>query len=133
MVFIYLRLQDEMETVKFAGNQGRGKDILTIEKAEREEREAAMKAKLQQQQEQQQQKDGEEEAPPPILPQEFDAKGYSDDDAIFNRKRIFGRKKHRKLNSLEYDSEDDAYSDEDFKGTRYETKKSIPFIAFLSQ
>lgn len=114
VVINFVFFQDEIETVKFAGNQGRGKDILTIEKAEREEREAAMKAKQQQQQIQ----EGEKEAPPPVVPKPHDEKGYSDDEAIFNRKRIFGKKKHRKLNSLEYDSEDDAYSDEDFKGTR---------------
>lgn len=34
-------------------------------------------------------------------------------------RKFLGRKKHRRLNSLDISSEDDADSDEDFKGSRY--------------
>ncbi|XP_064214033.1 remodeling and spacing factor 1 isoform X2 [Tribolium castaneum] len=101
-------IQDEMEAVKGAGNQGRGKDIATIVNAEKEEM-----------------KNEEIEPLPPVVPvndKDRDAKPvFSEDEAIqSSRKKIIGRKKHRKLNSLDISSEDED-SDEDFKGTSSES------------
>jgi remodeling and spacing factor 1 len=112
-------IQDEMEAVKGAGNQGRGKDIATIVNAEKEEErkkesEVAVAEEC------------EEEPLPPVVPvQEKDKEAkplYSDDEPVQGiRKKIIGRKKHRKLNSLDISSADDSDSDEDFKGTSSES------------
>ncbi|XP_044262904.1 remodeling and spacing factor 1-like [Tribolium madens] len=104
-------IQDEMEAVKGAGNQGRGKDIATIVNAEKEEE---MKKE-----------EIEKEPPPPVVPvndKDKEAKPvFSEDETIqSSRKKIIGRKKHRKLNSLDISSEDED-SDEDFKGTSSES------------
>lgn len=103
-----------MEAVKGAGNQGRGKDISTIVNAEKEEE--AQKLKLQ----------TEPEPLPPVVPKNVDIpvgdkkEGEESEDEQIRpvRKPLIGRKKHRKLNSLDISSGDDHYSDEDFKGTR---------------
>lgn len=99
-----------MEAVKGAGNQGRGKDISTIVNAEKEEE--AHKAKMQ----------AEVEEPLlPVVPKEVevDAVEEESEEEIRPVKKLIGRKKPRKLNSLDISSGDDRYSDEDFKGTTY--------------
>lgn len=105
-------IQDEMEAVKGAGNQGRGKDIATIVNAEKEEE---LKKGEEGGEEQ-----VEQEPLPPVVPlndKDKEAKPiFSDDENIGVRKKIIGKKKHRKLNSLDISSEDED-SDEDFKGT----------------
>lgn len=104
-----------MDAVKGAGNQGRGKDISTIVNAEKEEE--AQRLKMQ----------TALEPLPPVVPVEVPSSEKpekddddSDDQVIkpVKRKNPLGRKKPRKLNSLDVDSEDDPYSDEDFKGSR---------------
>lgn len=112
--------------MKGAGNQGRGKDIATIVNAEKEE--AKSQALLEQQQEEQQQ---QVQAPaletcPPVVPV-YAEKQVSEHDEVSDKDseeelrvvpKMAGRKKHRKLNSLDISSEDDPDDDEDFKGTR---------------
>lgn len=102
-----------MEAVKGAGNQGKGKDISTIVNAEKEEE--AQRLKMQ----------TIPEPLPPVVPRHEDEISESknededsDDAPIRPVKKNFGRKKPRKLNSLDVSSGDDAYDDEDFKGTR---------------
>lgn len=66
------------------------------------------------------------EALPPVVPKstelplaaELAEKQDSDEEVIKPVKR-FRYKKHRKLNSLDVSSGDDAESDEDFKGDRF--------------
>lgn len=102
-----------MEAVKGAGNQGRGKDISTIVNAEKEEE--AEKAKTEA---------IEPEPLPPVVPRDTDIPQANDNEESEEevirpvKKKLVGRKKTRKLNSLDISSEDDPYSDEDFKGTR---------------
>lgn len=58
---------------------------------------------------------------PPVVPVNYDSKpaeNDSDNEIIRPVRKIIGKKKHRKLNSLDVSSEDDAESDEDFKGSR---------------
>ncbi|KRT80721.1 PHD finger motif containing protein [Oryctes borbonicus] len=104
-------IQDEMEAVKGAGNQGRGKDISTIVNAEKEQVESGQP---------------ELEPPPPVVPVETKElppavvppeHHDSDEDKVKPVKKFLGRKKHRKLNSLDVSSGDDPDSDEDFKGS----------------
>nr|CAD7399056.1 unnamed protein product [Timema cristinae] len=102
-------IQDELEAVKGAGNQGRGKDIANIVNAEKDELASGEKEKEGQEKEGQveEEEEDEEEAPgyiPPVKPKYIS----------------LGKKKHRRLNSLDISSEDDAESDEDFKGTSSE-------------
>lgn len=47
-----------------------------------------------------------------------EAEEEEEDGYIPPVRKFLGRKKHRRLNSLDISSEDDADSDEDFKGTR---------------
>ncbi|RZC32296.1 remodeling and spacing factor 1-like, partial [Asbolus verrucosus] len=114
-------IQEEMEAVKGAGNQGRGKDISTIVNAEKEE-----------ERKKESETPGEEQAelpeplPPVVPPDDKDKEAkplYSDDEPVQGvKKKIIGRKKHRKLNSLDISSaDDDEDSDEDFKGTSSES------------
>lgn len=119
-------IQDELEAVKGAGNQGRGKDIATIVNAEKEELAAAgvglegvgkdmqgikRAGKLTDQE------DEQEEA--------AEVEDEEEDGYIPPVRKFVGRKKHRRLNSLDISSEDDADSDEDFKGSRYCWKLNI--------
>jgi remodeling and spacing factor 1 len=107
--------------VKGAGNQGRGKDIATIVNAEKEEL-AAVVVGLEGMGKESQgikqvgklsdQDDEQEEAVE--VEEEEEEDGY-----IPPVRKFLGRKKHRRLNSLDISSEDDADSDEDFKGSRY--------------
>lgn len=102
-----------MEAVKGAGNQGRGKDISTIVNAEKEEE--AQKAKVAEEV-------VEEESMPPVVPKEVERSASPEEcqeEIVRPAKKIVGRKKPRKLNSLDISSGDDNYSDEDFKGTTY--------------
>jgi remodeling and spacing factor 1 len=103
--------------VKGAGNQGRGKDIATIVNAEKEEL-AATGVTVEEvgKDSQDAKQDGkltelEDE-------QEEEAEEEEEDGYIPPVRKFLGRKKHRRLNSLDISSEDDADSDEDFKGTR---------------
>lgn len=99
-----------MEAVKGAGNQGRGKDISTIVNAEKEEE--AQPAVV----------DGEVEPLPPVIPKDVDIRPTPEaveEEVVPKMKKLIGRKKPRKLNSLDISSGDDNYSDEDFKGTTY--------------
>ncbi|GJQ73045.1 hypothetical protein Trydic_g1677 [Trypoxylus dichotomus] len=105
-------IQDEMDAVKGAGNQGRGKDISTIVNAEKEEQPENGQPEL--------------ELPPPVVPVETKElppavvppeHHDSDEEKIKPVKKFLGRKKQRKLNSLDVSSGDDPYSDEDFKGS----------------
>lgn len=98
-----------MEAVKGAGNQGRGKDIATIVNAEKEE-EAQKVTTV----------PTEVEPLPPVVPEQVDiapAQQEESEEEIRPVKKLVGRKKPRKLNSLDISSGDDHYSDEDFKGT----------------
>lgn len=47
-----------------------------------------------------------------------EAEEEEEDGYIPPVRKFLGRKKHRRLNSLDISSEDDADSDEDFKGSR---------------
>lgn len=117
-------IQDEMEAVKGAGNQGRGKDISTIVNAEKEEMENN--------------KEKEPEEPPPVVPQESKElppavvppthDNDSEEEKIVKPvKKFIGRKKQRKLNSLDVSSGDDPDSDEDFKGSSSEEEDEDDF------
>nr|CAD7456325.1 unnamed protein product [Timema tahoe] len=101
-------IQDELEAVKGAGNQGRGKDIANIVNAEKDELAPGETEKEgQEENKAEEEEEDEEEAPgyiPPVKPKYIS----------------LGKKKHRRLNSLDISSEDDAESDEDFKGTSSE-------------
>lgn len=133
---------EDIDAGKGAGNQGRGKDIATIVNANIEEEKelaaaAAAAAQNQQQQEEEQQNEntgetGEEKPPPvvPLLDKDKEAKPLifekeSDQNIgiIKIKKRLLGRRKHRKLNALDINSEDDddEGSDEDFKGSSEES------------
>ncbi|KAI4459649.1 histone acetyltransferase [Holotrichia oblita] len=110
-------IQDEMEAVKGAGNQGRGKDISTIVNAEKEEKEK---------EKEEQEKNEELEPPPPVVPVEtkelssveIPAEHHdSEEEKVKPVKKFLGRKKQRKLNCLDISSGDDPDSDEDFKGS----------------
>ncbi|PNF14457.1 hypothetical protein B7P43_G01679 [Cryptotermes secundus] len=114
-------IQDELEAVKGAGNQGRGKDIATIVNAEKEELAAAGVGLEEVEKDSQNAKqDGkltelEDEQEEAVEAEEEEEDGY-----IPPVRKFLGRKKHRRLNSLDISSEDDADSDEDFKGTSSE-------------
>lgn len=103
--------------MKGAGNQGRGKDIATIVNAEKEELAATgVTVEEVEKDSQDAKQDGkltelEDE-------QEEEAEEEEEDGYIPPVRKFLGRKKHRRLNSLDISSEDDADSDEDFKGTR---------------
>lgn len=108
-----------MEAVKGAGNQGRGKDIATIVNAEKEEE--AHKTKLQ----------DDAESLPPVVPKNIEINTNreqseeEEEEEIRPVKKLIGRKKPRKLNSLDISSGDDHYSDEDFKGTTYVRERKL--------
>ncbi|KAK7864582.1 hypothetical protein R5R35_003175 [Gryllus longicercus] len=140
-------IQDEMEAVKGAGNQGRGKDIATIVKAEAEA-EAVAQAQAQAQEqthaeemqttqevaatpeesavkleakEEPISEEMEKEELPPVVPKhDIKDEEEEEEDEFCPFKKFQIRKKHRRLNSLDISSEDDAESDEDFKGTSSE-------------
>ncbi|KAF5282832.1 hypothetical protein FQA39_LY17482 [Lamprigera yunnana] len=127
-------IQDEMDAVKGAGNQGRGKDIATIVNAEKQENELVLKSEPSDLtvvqcndvptdlslKTETVDKDHEKLEPlPPVVPLDYDRKheNESDEDIIRPVRKMISKKKHRKLNSLDVSSGDDAESDEDFKGS----------------
>lgn len=107
-----------MEAAKDTGSVSRGKDMQTIVNAAKEEEKPAnaanadetarqqtetLPAPVEQSEVDNREADGsEEDVPPPVVPK--------------TTSRL--KRKPRKLNNLDIDSEDDAESDEDFKGTR---------------
>lgn len=103
-----------METVKPTVYQSRGKDISTIINADKEEPDAVIE-----------ETPTETETLPPVVPKEVESlppvtpEKQESDEEIKPVRKNFRAKKHRKLNSLDISSEDDAESDEDFKGNRY--------------
>ncbi|XP_015606186.1 uncharacterized protein LOC107272973 isoform X2 [Cephus cinctus] len=112
-------IQDEVEAVQGAGNQGRGKDIATIVNAEKEEAQAeALKKKQLEDEEEESKRKSEKDS-------DEDYKAEKDDDfdeeeeeeRKMTARKLLARKKHRKLNSLDISSEDDPESDVDFKGS----------------
>ncbi|XP_067206462.1 microtubule-associated protein futsch [Linepithema humile] len=111
-------IQDEVEAVQGAGNQGRGKDIATIVNAEKEEAEAEALKMTQLEED----KDDVESKPEKESDEEFkieneDVMDEMEEEQNTVARKLLARKKHRKLNSLDISSEDDPDSDEDFKGT----------------
>lgn len=112
-------IQDEVEAVQGAGNQGRGKDIATIVNAEKEEAQAeALKHRQLDDEEEDEAKKSEKDSDEDY---KIDKEEVDEDEEETARKAIvkksLSRKKHRKLNSLDISSEDDPESDEDFKGS----------------
>lgn len=91
--------EDEVKVEDTAGNLGRGKDIQTIVKGLEPEPKP---------------KDGEE--------QEAVAEDNGERPTTARLKKML-RKKHRKLNSLDFDSEEEDISDEDFKGSTSELEE----------
>ena len=110
---------DEVEAVRGAGNQGRGKDIATIVNAEKEEAQAeALKNKEFEDDDDDDTKKSEKDSDEDF---KIDKEDVDEDEEDTTRKvlvkKTLSRKKHRKLNSLDVSSDDDALSDEDFKGS----------------
>ncbi|KAK0182448.1 hypothetical protein PV327_000589 [Microctonus hyperodae] len=108
-------IQDEVEAVQGAGNQGRGKDISTIVNAEKEEAQVEEFEKQMEEEndeEKQSDKDSDKE-----LSKDAEFTDNEDQHKSLASKKLLSRKKHRKLNSLDISSEDDPDSDEDFKGS----------------
>lgn len=132
--FIYF-FQDELELVKGAGNQGRGKDISTIVNAEKDDVQQQQPLTLTTTTTTATTLD--DSSQPTVVPSDIDLKpaikSTPEDDhhdegeqeeeeeaQIRPVVKLKGRKKPRKLNSLDISSEDDEDSDEDFKGTTTE-------------
>lgn len=133
-------IQDEVEAVRGAGNQGRGKDIATIVNAEKEEAEVSIESyqtssiefhvrfasqaealkinrdEVEDEDEDKVEKESDEDYKAE-KDEDVDEDDDEDDKPKITAKKIFSRKKHRKLNSLDISSEDDPESDEDFKGS----------------
>ncbi|XP_066138015.1 remodeling and spacing factor 1 isoform X1 [Euwallacea fornicatus] len=89
--------EDEIKQEDTAGNLGRGKDIQTIVK-------------------------GLEPEPTPKAGEELVAENGEERPSAAHLKKML-RKKHRKLNSLDFDSEEEDISDEDFKGSTSELEE----------
>ncbi|KOC60934.1 Remodeling and spacing factor 1 [Habropoda laboriosa] len=111
-------IQDEVEAVQGAGNQGRGKDIATIVNAEKEE----AQDEVLNMEETPENKDDIDRKSEKDSDEEYKMEGEDgmDEEEEEHKgvvKKLLSRKKHRKLNSLDISSEDDPESDEDFKGT----------------
>ncbi|XP_076619015.1 uncharacterized protein LOC143340675 isoform X2 [Colletes latitarsis] len=124
-------IQDEVEAVQGAGNQGRGKDIATIVNAKKEEAELHFKNEILSAEEMMQEnKDNIEKKSEGDSDEEYKIEGEDVIDAEEEDhkrvvKKFLSRKKHRKLNSLDISSEDDPESDEDFKGTSSEEEEDF--------
>ncbi|XP_024890137.1 uncharacterized protein LOC112466317 isoform X1 [Temnothorax curvispinosus] len=119
-------IQDEVEAVQGAGNQGRGKDIATIVNAEKEEAQAEALKMTQLEED----KDEVESKPEKESDEEYKIETEDVIDEIEEEqntvaRKLLARKKHRKLNSLDISSEDDPDSDEDFKGTSSEDEEDF--------
>ncbi|XP_068147457.1 microtubule-associated protein futsch [Drosophila tropicalis] len=112
-------LKKEMDEVAGAGNLGRGKDISTIIEADKE--------KIRQETD-----DQEEEKKPDLAKEKSDNSSDSDDDdavplkssKIKSKFQASGKKKSRKLTTLDVSSEEDHGSDEDFKTSSYSDEDS---------
>jgi remodeling and spacing factor 1 len=106
-----------------AGNQGRGKDITTIVNAEKEEKAQSDVFKQLKEDEdaddRKSEKESDEEYKVDKEEDEAEDEEYEGSKNVkaAARRKLLARKKHRKLNSLDISSEDDPYSDEDFKGS----------------
>ncbi|XP_043249210.1 uncharacterized protein LOC122395587 isoform X4 [Colletes gigas] len=124
-------IQDEVEAVQGAGNQGRGKDIATIVNAKKEEAELHFKNEILSGEEMMQEnKDNIEKKSERDSDEDYKIEGEDVIDAEEEDhkrvvKKFLSRKKHRKLNSLDISSEDDPESDEDFKGTSSEEEEDF--------
>ncbi|XP_076388083.1 uncharacterized protein LOC100874631 isoform X3 [Megachile rotundata] len=130
-------IQDEVEAVQGAGNQGRGKDIATIVNAKKEEAELEFKNEILNMDEMPANKEDIERKSEKDSDEEFkiDAEDGLDEEEEEQHqesqqhkgavKKFLSRKKHRKLNSLDISSEDDPESDEDFKGTSSEEEEDF--------
>ncbi|CAK9815566.1 Remodeling and spacing factor 1 [Anthophora quadrimaculata] len=115
-------IQDEVEAVQGAGNQGRGKDIATIVNAEKEEAQLHFKDEVLNMEEAPENKDDIDRKSEKDSDEEYKMEGEDgmDEEEEEHKgvvKKLLSRKKHRKLNSLDISSEDDPESDEDFKGS----------------
>ena len=116
---MFASIEDELEAVKGAGNQGRGKDIATIVNAEKEELAAAgVGLEGEGKNGQVAKPDVKSTEPEDAQEEAEEAEEEEEDGYIPPVRKFLGRKKHRRLNSLDISSEDDADSDEDFKGSR---------------
>ncbi|OAD62184.1 Remodeling and spacing factor 1, partial [Eufriesea mexicana] len=119
-------IQDEVEAVQGAGNQGRGKDIATIVNAEKEEAQNEVLSM----EEAPENKDDIDRKSEKESDEEYKVDGedgIDEEEEEHKRvvKKFLSRKKHRKLNSLDISSEDDPESDEDFKGTSSEEEEDF--------
>ncbi|XP_032682301.1 uncharacterized protein LOC116849350 isoform X2 [Odontomachus brunneus] len=111
-------IQDEVEAVQGAGNQGRGKDIATIVNAEKEEAQAeALKMTQLEEDRDDIERKSEKESDEEYKIENEDIIDEIEEEKNRVAKKLLARKKHRKLNSLDISSEDDPESDEDFKGS----------------
>ncbi|XP_043514962.1 uncharacterized protein LOC122531242 isoform X2 [Frieseomelitta varia] len=124
-------IQDEVEAVQGAGNQGRGKDIATIVNAEKEEAQLHFKNKILNIEEIPESKDDIDKKSEKDSDEEYKMECEDDIDEEEElrhkgvAKKFLSRKKHRKLNSLDISSEDDPESDEDFKGSSSEEEEDF--------
>ncbi|XP_017760092.1 PREDICTED: uncharacterized protein LOC108550760 [Eufriesea mexicana] len=123
-------IQDEVEAVQGAGNQGRGKDIATIVNAEKEEAQLHFKNEVLSMEEAPENKDDIDRKSEKESDEEYKVDGedgIDEEEEEHKRvvKKFLSRKKHRKLNSLDISSEDDPESDEDFKGTSSEEEEDF--------
>ncbi|XP_017877134.1 uncharacterized protein LOC108623260 [Ceratina calcarata] len=126
-------IQDEVEAVQGAGNQGRGKDIATIVNAEKEEAQLHFKNEDLDMEEVPESKDdiarkSEKDSDEEYKVEAEDAMDEEEEEQPDHKKvakKFLSRKKHRKLNSLDISSEDDPESDEDFKGTSSEEEEDF--------
>ncbi|XP_015127567.1 titin [Diachasma alloeum] len=109
-------IQDEVEAVQGAGNQGRGKDISTIVNAEKEETQEAFEKQKGAAEDEADKHSGKDSDKDYAVEKEEDEDEEEERKKVVVRKSL-GKKKHRKLNSLDISSEDDPESDEDFKGS----------------
>ncbi|XP_011152130.1 uncharacterized protein LOC105190847 isoform X2 [Harpegnathos saltator] len=119
-------IQDEVEAVQGAGNQGRGKDIATIVNAEKEEAQAeALKMTQLEEDRDDIERKSEKESDEEYKIENEDMIDEIEEERNRVAKKLLARKKHRKLNSLDISSEDDPESDEDFKGTSSEEEEDF--------
>ncbi|CAH1400773.1 unnamed protein product [Nezara viridula] len=103
-------IQDEMEAVKGAGNMGRGKDIANIVEAEKKAAQTDETANVEEEPKPEDEEEQGENWRPPVVPKNTSLPSL--------------RKKPKKLTDLDKQSEDDADSDEDFKGSSDEEEFS---------
>ncbi|XP_061942642.1 uncharacterized protein LOC108000251 [Apis cerana] len=122
-------IQDEVEAIQGAGNQGRGKDIATIVNAEKEEAQLHFKNEVLNIEETPENKDDIDRKSEKESDEEYkiECEDGMDEEEEHKGvvKKFLSRKKHRKLNSLDISSEDDPESDEDFKGTSSEEEEDF--------